>query len=108
MANKQRLGRAKVRSHPACIYVADEECLIKLYVPSKRLDGDGSADNPEVVVRLDAPPEIPYGDENSPTLPFDVMFPVFMQEGQELWVVSPGESEVSFTALPAPLNVVGY
>ncbi len=109
MAHKQRLGRAKVRSHPTCIFIADEECLVKLYVPLERIDGDsGTKTNPEVVIRLDSPPEIAYGDEDSPTLPFNVMFPVFMQEGQELWAVSPGESEVSFTALPVPLNVVGY
>jgi hypothetical protein len=72
------------------------------------MDGDHSTDNPEVVVRLDEPPEIAYGDENSSTLPFDKGFPIYMEKGQQLWAVSPGESEVSFSVLPVPLDVVGY
>jgi hypothetical protein len=102
------MGRAKVRSNPACIFIAEEECVIHLYVLSKRMDGDGSIDNPEIIIALDRAPEIPYGDENSPTLPFDRDFPVFMEAEQELWAVSPGESEVTFSALPVPIDVVGY
>lgn len=108
MAVKQRIGRAKVLSQPACIFIADEECQIVLYAMSKRMDGDGEVDNPEVVVSVDAPPAIPYGDENSPTLPFDRGFPIYLEQDQQLWVVSPGESEVTFTVLPVPLSMVGY
>jgi len=108
MASKQRIGRAKVRSHPACIFIADEECQIVLYAMSKRMDGDGSIDNPEVIVSVDVEPAIPYGDENSATLPFDKAFPIYLETSQQLWAVSPGESEVTFSVLPVPLNAVGY
>lgn len=106
---KQRLGRAKVLSHPACIFIADETCTIMLYVPSKSLDGGGGAiDNPQVIVSVDVPPVIPYGDESAPILPFDRGFPVYLEEGQALFAVSPGESEVSFSIIPAPLDAIGY
>jgi hypothetical protein len=97
----QRLGRAIVRSEPSVIYVAEaEECELHLFVPSKRLDDNGTIDSPEVVVQLNAAPAIPCGDENSPSLPFDRDFVVYMNEGDVLWAVSPGESLVSFSALP--------
>lgn len=106
---KQRIGRSKVLSHPACIYIADENCTIMLYVPSKSLDGGGGAiDNPQVMIGIDAAPAIPYGDENNPILPFDKGFPVYMDEGQVLFAISPGESEVSFSVIPAPLGTVGW
>lgn len=106
---KQRIGRARVRSNPACIFIAEEECTLVLFVPSMKLDGDGSSnDNPEVVVSVDVAPAIPYGDENAATLPFDRAFPVYLGEGQQLWAISPGESEVTFSILPVPLSTLGY
>ena len=106
---RQRIGRSKVISHPARIFEADEACTIMLFVPSKKLDGDGGAsDNPEVVVSVDVEPVIPYGDENSAVLPFDKGFPIFLEEGQSIYVISPGESEVTFSVLPASIGVVGY
>lgn len=105
MAVKQRIGRAVVRSNPALIFRADEACQIVLYALSKRADG---TDNPEIVVQVGEEPTIPYGDENSAVLPFDKGFPIFLEEDQELWAISPGEAEVTFTVLPAPLSVIGY
>lgn len=106
---KQRLGRAKVLSHPACIFIADETCTVMLYVPSKNLDGGGGAiDNPQVIIGVDQEIAIPYGDENNPILPFDRGFPVYLEEGQQLFAVSVGESEVSFSIIPAPLDAIGY
>lgn len=105
----QRIGRAKVRSHPACIFVAEEACTLVLYVPSKKMDGDGGAtDSPEIVISIDEPPAIPYGDEWAPILPFDKGFPVYLDEGQRVFAVSVGESDVAFSAVPAPIAVVGY
>jgi len=108
MVMKQRIGRSKVRSEPACIFIADEACQIVLYAMLRRMDGSGDFDNPEVIVSVDVAPAIPYGDENSATLPFDKGFPIFLDENQQLWAVSPGESEVTFTILPVGLDAVGY
>lgn len=97
----QRLGRAIVRSEPAVIFRAEgEECELHLFVPSKRLDDNGTIDSPEVIVQIDSAPAIPYGDERSPSLPFDRDFVVYLEEGQKLWAVSPGESLITFSALP--------
>lgn len=108
MAIKQRIGRAKVISQPACIFIADEECKIVLYAMSKRMDGDGEVDNPEIVISVDAEPVIPYGDDNTATLPYDKGFPIYLEQDQALWAVSPGESEVTWSVLPVPLAMVGY
>jgi hypothetical protein len=97
-----------VRSHPACILIADEACKVVLFAILRRLDGDGSIDNPPIAVQVDAAPKAPYGDEDSAILPFDKGFPVFLDEGQQLWAVSSGESELTFTILPVPLDAVGY
>lgn len=101
MTQQQRLGRAIVRSEPAVIYVAEvEECELHLFVPSTRLDEKGVSTYPEVIIQLNKEPAIPYGDENAPQLPFDRDFVVYMNEGDKLWAVSPGESLVTFSALP--------
>lgn len=98
--NGQRLGRAVVRSEPQVIYTAEEPCVVHLHVVSKRLDGDGTVDSPEAIISVNVPPAIPYGDEHSPELPFDRAFPVFLDTGDALWAVSPGETIVSFSAVP--------
>lgn len=106
--NSQRIGRAVVRSHPQVIYVAAEACVLHLYLPTHSFEGDRVFDNPEVVVSVDAEPAIPYGDENTAVLPFAVRFPVYLDEGQVLWAVSSGQATVTFSVIPAPLDVVGW
>ncbi len=112
MALKQRLGRAKVRSQPECIFYADEACQLVLYAVHERVDGDGSVTNPPITVKVN--PEvsdtfdIPYGDEDAAILPFDKGFPVFLDEHEALWAVSPGESEMTWTVLPVGINALGY
>jgi hypothetical protein len=112
MAIKQRLGRAKVRSHPECIFFADEACQIVLYAIHERVDGDGSATNPPITIKVNPEGEttfeIPYGDDDTAILPFNRGFPVFLEENEGLWAVSPGESELTWTVMPVGLEVLGY
>lgn len=112
-ALKQRLGRAKVRSHPECIFIADEPCQLVLYAIGGRIDGDGSVTNPPIMIKVNSDEnsdsfEIPYGDDNSAVLPPDKGFQVFLDEREALWAVSDGEAEVTWTVLPVGLNALGY
>ena len=106
--SKQRIGRAKVLSHPACIFVAEEECQIVLFAVGTRVDGDGTVTNPAIIIAVDEVPAIPYGDENAAILPPDKGFPVYLAEGQRLYAVSTGESEVTFSVLPSFVGAAGY
>lgn len=96
----QRIGRAVVRSQPVVVIVAAQACTAHLYSISKRLDGDGVVDNPEVVVAINDVPAVPYGDDTSVVLPFDREFPIHLEEGDLLYAVSPGESMLTFSIIP--------
>jgi hypothetical protein len=94
----QRIGRRVVRSEPEVVFTAVENCSVKLFVPPKSVDDE--TDNPVVVVQVGAAPRIPYGDERSAILPFNWYFEVFLEAGEQIWAVSPGESMVVFSAIP--------
>jgi hypothetical protein len=94
----QKLGRRVVRSEPDVIYTADQNCVVKCFVPTMALDGE--TENPLVVIQVGAPPAVPYGDENSAPLPSNWGLEVHLEKDQQIWAVSPGESMVVFSVIP--------
>ncbi len=94
----QRIGRKVVRSEPDVVYTADEPCVVKMFVPPRSLDEQ--TENPVVVVQVNDPPRIPYGDERSAILPYNWGFKIYLEAGERIWAVSAGESMVSFSAIP--------
>jgi len=93
-----KLGRKVVRSEPTLVFTATEECIVKMFVPPISLDEESN--NPVVVVQIDEPPAVPYGDENSALVPFTWGFEVHLDAGQALWALSPGESMLVFSVIP--------
>jgi hypothetical protein len=94
----QRIGRMVVRGEPEPVFTATEDCVVKMFVPPKSPDDE--TENPVVVVQVDVPPRIPYGDENSAILPFNWGLKLYLDKGQTIWAVSPGETMVVFSAIP--------
>lgn len=93
----QKIGRKVVRSDPVEIFVADEACVLICFVP--RMSLDGFTENPAVVVGIGSIPW-PYGDESCPVLPIDREFRLHLEAGDVVMAVSPGDSLVSFSAIP--------
>ena len=94
----QKIGRRVVRSEPDMVYEAVQNCLVKCFVPKMALDS--VEENPLVVIQVNAPPAVPYGDGDSAPLPSNWAFEVHLLAGDQLWAVSPGESMIVFSVIP--------
>lgn len=94
----QKIGRKIVRSEPDVLYVADQDCVLHLFVPARSLDQE--TDNPPVVISVNDEIGPGYGDERCPVLPINVVFKVHLEAGDAVYAVSPGDSLVSFSAVP--------
>lgn len=98
MAGEQKIGRRVVRSEPEVVFDAIQNCVVQMFVPPVSLDQE--TDNPPVVIQVNEPPMYPYGDERSAILPFNWGFKVHLVAGDRVWAVSPGDSMISFSAIP--------
>lgn len=93
-----KIGRKVVRSEPDVVFVADQDCVLHLFVPERSLDGETR--NPPVVISVGPEPPIAYGDGTCPVLPINVVFKIHLEAGDVVYAVSPGDSLVSFSAVP--------